>query len=65
MITLNGDERSWPEDMTVADLLAQLAIDTRMVAVEHNRIVVKRALYAETMIHSGDEVEIVSFVGGG
>lgn len=65
MITLNGEQREWPEPKTVAALLAQLGIDTRMVAVEHNRVVVKRAQYAETRIHEGDEVEIVSFVGGG
>lgn len=65
MIRLNGEERPWPEAMTVAQLLEQLEIDTRMVAVEHNRSVVKRAQYAATTINEGDEVEIVSFVGGG
>lgn len=65
MITLNGEPREWPAAMTVAQLLEQLEIDTRMVAVEHNRTVVKRAQYAATTINDGDEVEIVSFVGGG
>ena len=46
-------------------LLTDLAIDPRVVAVEVNRLVVKRARYAETMIDDGAEVEIVSFVGGG
>lgn len=64
-ITLNGESRAWPEPMSVADLLAQLEIDTRTVAVERNRVVVKRATYAETTIESGDEIEVVSFVGGG
>lgn len=64
-IMLNGEPRDWPGPQTVAALLAQLAIDTRTVAVEHNRVVVKRARYGDTTIHPGDEVEIVSFVGGG
>lgn len=64
-ITLNGESREWPRPMSVADLLAQLEIDTRTVAVERNRVVVKRATYAETTIESGDEIEVVSFVGGG
>jgi thiamine biosynthesis protein ThiS len=64
-ILLNGEPRPWPQPQTVAALLADLAIDTRMVAVERNRAIVKRAAYAETTIESGDEIEIVSFVGGG
>ena len=46
-------------------LLDRLSIDARTVAVEHNRKVVKRARYTETMIEEGAEVEIVAFVGGG
>ena len=51
--------------MTVSALLAGLHIDARRVAVEHNLVVVKRAKYDETMVHEGDEVEVVNFVGGG
>jgi thiamine biosynthesis protein ThiS len=49
----------------VGDLLAQLEVDARRVAVEHNLLVVKRAAFAETTIRDGDEVEIVNFAGGG
>ena len=48
-----------------SDLLAQLEIDSRRVAVEHNLIVLKRDTFATTMVNDGDEVEIVNFVGGG
>lgn len=64
-IRLNGEPHSWPTTRMVSDLLADLAIDTRMVAVERNRVVVKRAQYQVTPIAAGDEIEIVSFVGGG
>lgn len=64
-ITLNGEPRTWVEPKTVAELLTELGIDTRMVAVERNRLVVKRATYANTVVVAGDEIEIVSFVGGG
>lgn len=64
-ILLNGDPHPWDTDRTVEALLAALAIDTRMVAVERNRVVVKRADYPRTVITAGDEVEVVSFVGGG
>jgi thiamine biosynthesis protein ThiS len=64
-ITLNGDAHEIAGPLTVTELLAQLQIDARRVAVEHNLVVLKRERFEETMIHEGDEVEIVNFVGGG
>jgi len=64
-ITLNGDRFELSGPLTVTDLLAQLSIDARRVAVEHNQVVVKRAAFETTEIREGDQVEIVNFVGGG
>lgn len=64
-IILNGDPHDLPAPVTVRQLLEQLNIDPRIVAVEVDRVVVKRDRYAATVIADGAEVEIVSFVGGG
>jgi thiamine biosynthesis protein ThiS len=64
-IRLNGDSHELAAPLTVTALLAELGIDPRRVAVEHNQIVVKRAAYEDTLIGEGDEVEVVNFVGGG
>jgi thiamine biosynthesis protein ThiS len=64
-IRLNGEPRDLDRPMSVHELLADLGIDPRRVAVEHNLAVVKRAQYDETIVNEGDEVEIVNFVGGG
>jgi thiamine biosynthesis protein ThiS len=64
-IQLNGEPFEIAGPMTISDLLAQLKIDARIVAVEHNVVVVKRHLYGATIVAEGDEVEIVNFVGGG
>jgi len=64
-IRLNGDAHTLPGPLSVADLLARLEIDPRRVAVERNFLVVKRDAYTSTVIHDGDEIEIVNFVGGG
>jgi len=64
-IQLNGDPYELAGPMTIAALLAQLEIEPRRVAVEHNLDIVKRARYETTTINEGDEVEIVNFVGGG
>ena len=62
---MNGDPHEVAGPLTVADLLAQLDIDARRVAVEHNLVVLKRDALASTLVRDGDEVEIVNFVGGG
>jgi thiamine biosynthesis protein ThiS len=64
-ITLNGDPFEIAERLTIGTLLAHLEIDPRRVAVEHNLVVLKRALFETTEVHEGDQVEIVNFVGGG
>src|SRR5260221_13822512 len=64
-ITLNGKPRPLPEPLTVSDLLRTIGRDGQAVAVEVNRDVVPRAQHAQTKLNDGDEVEIVTFVGGG
>jgi len=64
-ILINGDAVDVTGPLTLSALLAQLSIDPRRVAVEHNLNVVKRANYDSTEIRDGDQVEIVNFVGGG
>jgi thiamine biosynthesis protein ThiS len=63
-IRLNGEPRD-VHGGTIADLLAELDIDPRRVAVERNLVIVKREQYVDTPIADGDEIEIVNFVGGG
>ena len=64
-IMLNGDAQVLERRMTIAELLAELEIDPRRVAVERNYIIIKRDAYAATPIENGDQIEIVNFVGGG
>lgn len=64
-IKLNGDPHEISQPLSVSALLADLSIDPRRVAVEHNLTVVKKAAYDSAMVGDGDEVEIVNFVGGG
>ena len=64
-ITLNGDPFELDQPLSVADLLARLAIDPRRVAVEHNQTILKRDAFGHILVREGDQVEIVNFVGGG
>jgi thiamine biosynthesis protein ThiS len=64
-ITLNGEPHELDSGVTITDLLAQLGIDSRRVAVERNFVVIKRDAYATTRIEESDQIEVVNFVGGG
>lgn len=65
LISLNGKPRLVTTGSTVADLLAELDLDPRAVAVEHNRVIIKRETYAEAVLRAGDNLEVVRFVQGG
>jgi thiamine biosynthesis protein ThiS len=64
-IILNGERFELDRPVSVAGLLAQLEIDPRRVAVEHNLAILKRQRFPEVVVSEGDTVEIVNFVGGG
>jgi thiazole synthase len=64
-ILLNGEPFELGGPLTIAELLTELQIDARRVAVEHNLMVLKRAAFDNTRLGDGDQVEIVNFVGGG
>jgi sulfur carrier protein len=64
-IVLNGEARPFTAGQTVIDLLRELGLDSRQVAVERNREVVPRAEHGSTQLAEGDQLEVVTFVGGG
>lgn len=64
-LTINGAPKTVPAGTTIAKLLELMNIDRAQVAVEVNAHVVRRARHAEHALTDRDEVEIVTFVGGG
>ena len=64
-ITLNGAVRSLADGTTISVLLAELELEPRTVAVELNRDIAPRELYSQQVLTDGDELEIVTIVGGG
>ena len=64
-IEVNGARRQVDDGTTVADLLTLLGVATPMVAVERNRDIVPRSRHGSTLLRDGDQVEIVTLVGGG
>ncbi len=64
-ITLNGETTTLDGARTVQDLVQQLGLDIRKVAIERNLAIVPRDRFAATPIQDGDRIEIVGFIGGG
>lgn len=63
-LTLNGESRVVAAT-NVAELLVELNLQGKRVALERNRALVSRDTYEQTLLQSGDAIEIVTFVGGG
>ena len=63
-VRLNG-ELAEIASSSVKDLLVELGLEQKKIAVELNRQVLRRETFAETLLNVGDEIEIIHFVGGG
>lgn len=63
--TINGKATELLAGTTVADFLAGRELHERLVVVERNGEIIKRATFPEVIIEEGDLLEIVHFVGGG
>ncbi|MGC6488128.1 MAG: sulfur carrier protein ThiS [Planctomycetota bacterium] len=64
-VTVNGAPRAAPRGSTVADLIAALGYRSSQVAVERNKEIVRRQDHAATVLGDGDQLEVVTFFGGG
>jgi len=64
-VTVNGELREVPAELTVAGLLGHLGLSADRVAVERNLQILPRARWEDTSVQPGDRFEIVQFVGGG
>jgi sulfur carrier protein len=64
-IVLNGSPHRCNDALTVADLVRDLALQDKRVAIERNGDIVPKGRHAETRLTAGDRIEIVAAVGGG
>jgi len=64
-LVLNGEEREFAGNLTLAGLLDQLGLKADRVAIELNRDIVPRDRWADIALKDADQLEIVHFVGGG
>ena len=64
-IRLNGEHQALPEPLNIQQLLEHFGLPNDLVAVERNRKIVPKTEWHRIVVSTGDELEVVHFVGGG
>ncbi len=64
-IRVNGQAHPWRESLNLLDLLQELDLADKRVAVELNGQIIPRSQHAQQAIAAGDQLEIVQAIGGG
>ena len=64
-ITLNGQKRTVPPGTTVESLLGELGLAGQPAAVEVNKSLIPKRRHAGQTLSAGDQIEVVTLVGGG
>jgi len=64
-VTLNGKPRKVEDGVSLLELLKALDVVPSRVVIEHNREIRRKDDFAKIVVHDGDELELVYFVGGG
>jgi len=64
-ITLNGESRTLKGAINLKQLVSELGLDNKRLAIEVNQEIVPRSEYAKHLLQEADQVEIVHAIGGG
>lgn len=64
-ICINEEERDVPEGASVADVIETLSLNPKFIAVEVNLELIPRGEHASYKLSAGDQLEVVTLVGGG
>jgi len=64
-ITLNGQAKSLTKDTHLSQLIKELNIEGKRIAVEINQQIIPKSEHATYIIQDGDSIEIVHAIGGG
>ncbi len=64
-VSLNGALREFPAALTFDQLVDELSLAGRRLAIERNGEIVPRSTFAATRLADGDRIEVVIAVGGG
>jgi thiamine biosynthesis protein ThiS len=64
-IKVNGKVKSVPAKYSISDLVKNLNIPIKKVAIEHNQEIIDKKKINRIILKKNDKIEIVHFIGGG
>ena len=64
-ILLNGETKQIDNQLLLSQLIEQLGISGKRLAVEINKEIIPKSEHAKYVINEGDRIEIVHAIGGG
>jgi len=64
-IRINGRDEKIGKAANIAELISDKGLSPARVVVEHNLLIVPQEEWVRTILKEDDNIEIVSFVGGG
>ena len=64
-IFINDETRQFKESKTITALVADLALEPKMVLIEHNGIALHRSEWSACILSEGDRIEILQVAAGG
>jgi thiamine biosynthesis protein ThiS len=64
-ISVNGDAREYSEDSVVSDIVADLQLTGKRIAIEFNKQILPFDQYSTQKLKTNDCIEIVQAIGGG
>ncbi|AKH38324.1 MULTISPECIES: sulfur carrier protein ThiS [Nitrosomonas] len=64
-VTINGQPHHFDNPLSLQQLLEQMSIQNKRIAVERNGEIVPRSQFTLQTLSDGDQLEIVVAVGGG
>ena len=64
-IILNGEEKFFSQNTTIADLIKELDLDVKKIAIEKDLEIVDSNQFSQVVLEEGNKIEIVCFIGGG
>jgi sulfur carrier protein len=64
-VNINGNQRTFEQPLCISELVAQLDLAGKRIAIECNSEIVPRSLFDQHLISDGDKIEVVVAVGGG
>ena len=65
LIKINGEDKSIPQNSSILKLIELLKVNKDRVVIELNKKIIKKDLFESTLLLENDQLEIVTFVGGG